>query len=202
MESSIYTMKLHEGIELDSGTCVLRVHNGWIYTLVTLVGTPLSSIFVPDDGKRDYITGQGGRSCQNCAKLQGDIDCIECNEGQKWVPRTKEEIQEPEKVTLIIPESSIRPMTQQELDIYIEYHGIDTGCYDIQLNKSNRYYTITGKRKQGNVPRDTGQAKKNLAEEQTGSATRGTKCVIGVEAPYICKTCHADDCQYATPKEG
>lgn len=49
---SIYDLKLHESLQLDDGTCVLRVPSGWIYDHWDCsTDTPKQGVFVPYDNR-------------------------------------------------------------------------------------------------------------------------------------------------------
>ena len=47
MESKLYSMKLHEVIQLKDGSEVMRVLTGWIYSIYCERQGKLSSVFVP-----------------------------------------------------------------------------------------------------------------------------------------------------------
>jgi len=46
-EKTIYNMKLHEELAIGNNTYVLRVHEGWIYTLTDAERKHEQSVYVP-----------------------------------------------------------------------------------------------------------------------------------------------------------
>ena len=50
LDATIYTIKLHESITLQCGTCIMRVPGGWIYNCWDQnKDMPKSGTFVPFD---------------------------------------------------------------------------------------------------------------------------------------------------------